>query len=112
MEKYAENAEGGFGEAMAKARKMYEKLNKNSIESERQLLLKVMQDIEFADGKPDISTSEFEDFVEHVPEHRRQNFMNKSFKKISGGADTINYKQLTAVIDEVLKEEPVPLDNA
>merc|ERR1712032_1088356 len=108
MAKYADQMGGNFADAMKGMSEMHDKLQKNSLESERQLLLKVMQDIEFADGQADITEDEFQAFVEHVPKHRRQNFLNKDFKKISGGAETIDYKKLQAVIDECLKEEALP----
>jgi len=99
LEKSAANMEGGFQEALAQTRDMYDKIDAITKENEKIILFKAIQDVEFIDRSEGISKIEYKRFVKRVPERLQPEFEKEeySFETLSKGDGLIEVKELHAI---------------
>jgi len=103
LEIYAKENDTNLKKVIEDINSSFKKLEQITKENERILLYKIAQDLEFMDNKAGMSREEYNRFIKRVPAHLKGEF--KSFDEVARGDKTIDYKELSGVIQSILNQQ-------
>jgi hypothetical protein len=78
------------------------------LDNERMLLLKTAQDIEFSDGKPGMTQSQFTEFIGRIPSRLQpswQQVRNNTYVRLRGPSGMIPRTNLNTAIDNLIQNQ-------
>ena len=107
LQNYADKTKLDFSELLTEVNQSFKRLEVISIANERTLLQRIAQDLEFLDHKPGMQYDEYQRFIERIPEHLQasfENLANTSFEAVSGDDQSIDHKEIQALLHRIIKK--------
>lgn len=96
----------GLAQLQKSSKNVMNKWRQNLIVHERTALNKVLDQVEYADGKENMSREEFEQFLASLPQEWRDRFTkhNITFDSVAGRDNQIDYDEFQKVLDTVTED--------
>ncbi|MCK5727222.1 MAG: hypothetical protein KAH22_10395 [Thiotrichaceae bacterium] len=110
LEDYASETKVDFTEILGEANQSFQRLEAITIENERALLHRIAQDLEFLDHKPGMCQDEYQRFIERIPTHLNESFINignTTFDHLSGDDQQVDYHKIKTLVQTIIDNKAV-----
>lgn len=109
FQKFAAETGHDISKVMDNANKIYDKMEANTVNSEKALLGQIAQDMEFMDRDAGMSREEFDKFLERIPAKLRRKYeaLGYSYADVAGKDGTIDFTEIDSLINKLVEENKV-----
>eukprot|EP00210_Caulerpa_lentillifera_P003793 g3623.t1 len=106
IEKFAAETGADVKNVLGEANKIHNKLEITTRQSERALLGKIAQDLEFLDNEAGMNKEEFDNFLNRIPERLLNKFHSKglTFEKVAGEDNIVDFTEVEQLINDLMDE--------
>eukprot|EP00484_Ammonia_sp_Unknown_P012437 CAMPEP_0197057212 /NCGR_PEP_ID=MMETSP1384-20130603/94292_1 /TAXON_ID=29189 /ORGANISM="Ammonia sp." /LENGTH=274 /DNA_ID=CAMNT_0042491529 /DNA_START=17 /DNA_END=841 /DNA_ORIENTATION=+ len=108
LRQFGHDSGAGIERLQAMSEHVADSFKKELFQHERNILMRVQEIMEFKDKEAGISESEYDLFLDALPNHYEARFRELGeFEVVSGGDGNINYQQFVELCDKFARDEAI-----